>query len=258
MAILLHIQKMGEDLEWKRGITSMILDKETEVYAKLVVESTSVPTSELVHAFKVRPCREWSIGDEDVRSRKTFHKKTNGFSLCSAISKCVRAEEHIADINRQLKDVDGCLVQQIHGKYDAAFRIGIDKDSDAPICMTFERDFLAISALIGASIDIDIIYLTDATTENNSRRYDPLIYKAMVDICANPSEGCIFRTCGMYAFEDAILYLTENMASYKNREVEFHVIGESPCVILPKIFVALVARYGLTLKLILSRKSNNP
>ena len=78
MAILLHIQKMGEDLEWKRGITSMILDKETEVYAKLVVESTSVPTSELVHAFKVRPCREWSEATGLVNFRARWYDPVTG------------------------------------------------------------------------------------------------------------------------------------------------------------------------------------
>ena len=46
----------------RKNVKETAVDDTTEVNAKLVVESTLVATAELFSAFKVRPCRQWSIG----------------------------------------------------------------------------------------------------------------------------------------------------------------------------------------------------
>ena len=224
----------------------MVLDENVEVYAKLIVESSAMSLSELVVAFHVKPFRQWSVGDEIVRPHKTFFQKTNGFSICSTLPINASPEDHIMDICAQLKDFDRNCVRQMQGQYEAEFRIGIDKESNKTNYVILEKNFLSIASTIGASIDIDVLYLTDEVSRNDMCAYD-----AIVDIYFASSEHCLFSTRGINAVDGAISYLSRNITdiiAQHQKKFIFHIVGDSPIVHLPFSFIELVESRGVSLE----------
>lgn len=219
---------------------------ESEVYAKLIVESSTMSLSELVVAFHVKPFRQWSVGDEIVRPHKTFLQKTNGFSIRSTLPINASPEDHIMDICAQLKDVDGGCVRQMQGQYEAEFQIGIDKESNKTNYVILEKNFLSIASAIGASIDIDVLCLIDEVARNTLCAYD-----AIVDIYFASSGHCLFSTRGINAVDGAVSYLSKHISAitaHPQKKVIFHVSGESPIANLPLSFIELADAFGVSLE----------
>ena len=233
-------------------MTYSIVVMSMEIVSKLVVESQSLSSTMLTSLFRVSHFCTWSVGDKIIRPRQILFRDRNGLSIKSGMGKGKSLKEHLEALMGKLARVNfDRLTKSVRNGYQAEFRIGVDcKSKKGKYIFSLPIDFLAVADRIGATIDIDILYLIEDRQDAGSVDcYDTKVHVTYWD---KDNSKVSFETESVNAFDLAMdrFCSVQGVTLFAGKEVVFCIEGDSPVINLSSKFISTMVDQQVGVKLI--------